>query len=110
MNCLVEALGLALPGNGSVLATHTARRALYEKAGATVLDLTTRYYDGGDVSVLPRAIASRPAFENAMAMDVAMGGSTNTVLHLMAAAHEAELDFTITEIDEISVGSRACAR
>ncbi len=102
MNCLVEALGLALPGNGSVLATHTARRALYEKAGATVLDLTTRYYDGGDVSVLPRAVASRPAFENAMAMDVAMGGSTNTVLHLMAAAHEAELDFTITEIDEIS--------
>lgn len=102
MNCLVEALGLALPGNGSVLATHTARRALYEKAGATVVDLTARYYDHGDVSVLPRAIASRSAFENAMAMDVAMGGSTNTILHLMAAAHEAELDFVLGEIDEIS--------
>ncbi|MGW4101077.1 dihydroxy-acid dehydratase [Mycobacterium sp. NPDC004974] len=102
MNCLVEALGLALPGNGTVLATHTARRALYEKAGAAVIDLTTRYYGEGDVSVLPRAIASRSAFENAMAMDVAMGGSTNTVLHLMAAAYEAELDFAITEIDEIS--------
>jgi dihydroxy-acid dehydratase len=102
MNCLVEALGLALPGNGSVLATHTARRALYEKAGAAVLDLTTRYYGHGDVSVLPRAIASRSAFENAMAMDVAMGGSTNTILHLMAAAHEAELDFVLGEIDEIS--------
>ncbi|MGJ6125558.1 dihydroxy-acid dehydratase [Mycolicibacterium sp. Y3] len=102
MNCLVEALGLALPGNGSVLATHTARRALYEQAGAAVLDLTTRYYGHGDVSVLPRAIASRSAFENAMAMDVAMGGSTNTILHLMAAAHEAELDFVLGEIDEIS--------
>ncbi|WP_135453384.1 dihydroxy-acid dehydratase [Mycobacterium sp. DL99] len=102
MNCLVEALGLALPGNGTVLATHTARRALYEKAGAAVIDLTTRYYGEGDASVLPRAIASRSAFENAMAMDVAMGGSTNTVLHLMAAAYEAELDFAITEIDEIS--------
>lgn len=102
MNCLVEALGLALPGNGSVLATHTARRALYEKAGAAVIDLATRYYGEGDVSVLPRAVASRSAFENAMAMDVAMGGSTNTVLHLMAAAHEAELDFAIGEIDEIS--------
>ncbi|MUL80856.1 MULTISPECIES: dihydroxy-acid dehydratase [unclassified Mycolicibacterium] len=102
MNCLVEALGLALPGNGSVLATHTARRALYEKVGAAVIDLTTRYYGEGDVSVLPRAIASRSAFGNAMAMDVAMGGSTNTVLHLMAAAYEAGLDFAITEIDEIS--------
>ncbi|BBY60958.1 dihydroxy-acid dehydratase [Mycolicibacterium sarraceniae] len=102
MNCLVEALGLALPGNGSVLATHTARRALYEKAGAAVIDLTTRYYGRGDESALPRAIASRSAFENAMATDVAMGGSTNTVLHLMAAAHEAELDFAIGEIDKIS--------
>lgn len=102
MNCLVEALGLALPGNGSLLATHTARRMLYERAGATVVELALRYYDGGDPSVLPRAIASRTAFENAMAMDVAMGGSTNTVLHLLAAAHEAELDFAITEIDEIS--------
>jgi dihydroxy-acid dehydratase len=102
MNCLVEALGLALPGNGSVLATHTARRALYEKAGAAVIDLANRYYGQGDVTVLPRAVASRSAFENAMAMDVAMGGSTNTVLHLMAAAYEAGLGFAITEIDEIS--------
>jgi dihydroxy-acid dehydratase len=102
MNCLVEALGLALPGNGSVLATHTARKALYENAGAAVVDLAHRYYDDGDASVLPRAVASRAAFENAMAMDIAMGGSTNTVLHLLAAAHEAELDFAITEIDEIS--------
>lgn len=102
MNCLVEALGLALPGNGSLLATHTARKALYENAGSTIVELTDRYYGHGDVSVLPRAIASRTAFENAMAMDIAMGGSTNTVLHLLAAAHEAELDFAITEIDRIS--------
>lgn len=102
MNCLVEALGLALPGNGSLLATHTARKALYENAGTSVVELTKRYYDGGDTSVLPRSVATRAAFENAMAMDVAMGGSTNTVLHLLAAAHEAELDFVITEIDQIS--------
>ena len=102
MNCLVEALGLALPGNGSLLATHTARKALYQNAGRTVMELAGRYYDHGDVSVLPRAVASRAAFENAMAMDIAMGGSTNTVLHLLAAAHEADLDFAITEIDEIS--------
>nr|WP_198670953.1 dihydroxy-acid dehydratase [Mycolicibacterium smegmatis] len=102
MNCLVEALGLALPGNGSLLATHTARKALYQNAGRTVVELAERYYDQGDVSILPRAIASRAAFENAMAMDIAMGGSTNTVLHLLAAAHEADLDFAITEIDEIS--------
>ena len=102
MNCLVEALGLALPGNGSLLATHTARKALYQNAGRTVMELAERYYDHGDVSVLPRAIASRAAFENAMAMDIAMGGSTNTVLHLLAAAHEADLDFAITEIDQIS--------
>ncbi|MBU8817822.1 dihydroxy-acid dehydratase [Mycolicibacterium goodii] len=102
MNCLVEALGLALPGNGSLLATHTARKALYEKAGSTIMELAQRYYGDGDASVLPRAIASRAAFENAMAMDIAMGGSTNTVLHLLAAAHEAQLDFAITEIDRIS--------
>ncbi|OKH74115.1 dihydroxy-acid dehydratase [Mycobacterium sp. SWH-M5] len=102
MNCLVEALGLALPGNGSLLATHTARKALYEKAGSTIMELAQRYYGDGDASVLPRAIASRAAFENAMAMDIAMGGSTNTVLHLLASAHEAELDFAITEIDRIS--------
>jgi len=91
-----------LPGNGSLLATHTARKALYQKAGSTVMELAERYYDQGDVSALPRAVASRAAFENAMAMDIAMGGSTNTVLHLLAAAHEADLDFAITEIDEIS--------
>lgn len=102
MNCLVEALGLALPGNGSLLATHTARKALYQNAGRTVMELAERYYDQGDVSALPRAVASRAAFENAMAMDIAMGGSTNTVLHLLAAAREADLDFAITEIDEIS--------
>jgi dihydroxy-acid dehydratase len=102
MNCLTEALGLALPGNGSTLATHTARKALYEAAGHAVVDITRRYYYDGDESLLPRAIASREAFENAMALDVAMGGSTNTVLHLLAAAQEAELEFTMQDIDEIS--------
>jgi dihydroxy-acid dehydratase len=102
MNCLTEALGLALPGNGSTLATHTARRALYEDAGHTIVDLAHRYYDSDDASVLPRSIATRAAFENAMAMDVAMGGSTNTILHLLAAAHEAELDFTLDDIDAVS--------
>src|SRR5687767_14566132 len=102
MNCLTEALGLALPGNGSVLATHTARKALYEAAGHAVVDITNRYYLGDDASVLPRAIATREAFDNAMALDVAMGGSTNTVLHLLAAAQEAELDFTMQDIDAIS--------
>jgi dihydroxy-acid dehydratase len=102
MNCLVEALGLALPGNGSTLATHTARRALYEDAGATAVALCTRFYDGDDASVLPRALATRHAFENAMTLDVAMGGSTNTVLHLLAAAQEAEIEFTMSDIDEVS--------
>ncbi|MDR1999655.1 MAG: dihydroxy-acid dehydratase, partial [Frankiaceae bacterium] len=102
MNCLTEAIGLALPGNGSLLATHTARRALYERAGATVVDLARRYYDGEDATVLPRAIASRAAFENAMALDLAMGGSTNTILHLLAAAHEAELDYGLDDIDALS--------
>jgi dihydroxy-acid dehydratase len=102
MNCLTEALGLSLPGNGSTLATHTARKALYEDAGRTVVELCTRYYDGDDASVLPRAVATRKAFENAMALDIAMGGSTNTVLHLLAAAQEAELDFTQRDIDELS--------
>jgi dihydroxy-acid dehydratase len=102
MNCLAEALGLALPGNGSTLATHTARKELYEAAGRTVVELCTRYYDGDDASVLPRALATREAFENAMTLDVAMGGSTNTVLHLLAAAQEAELDFTMADIDEVS--------
>jgi dihydroxy-acid dehydratase len=102
MNCLTEAIGLALPGNGSTLATHTARKALFERAGRLVVDLARRYYEGDDASVLPRAIASRSAFENAIALDVAMGGSTNTVLHLLAAAREAELDFGVTDIDAIS--------
>ncbi|MFE3764739.1 dihydroxy-acid dehydratase [Streptomyces sp. NPDC059104] len=102
MNCLAEAIGLALPGNGSVLATHTARRALYEDAGRTVVEITKRYYEGGDESVLPRNIASREAFENAMALDIAMGGSTNTILHLLAAAQEAGLDYDLTDIDAVS--------
>ena len=102
MNCLVEALGLALPGNGSTLATHTARRALYEGAGRTIVEITRRYYEQDDVSVLPRAIASREAFDNAMSLDIAMGGSSNTVLHLLAAAHEAELDYTLRDIEQRS--------
>jgi dihydroxy-acid dehydratase len=102
MNCLTEALGLALPGNGSTLATHTARKELYESAGRTAVELCTRYYDEDDDSVLPRSVATRAAFENAMTLDVAMGGSTNTVLHLLAAAQEAEIDFTMADIDAIS--------
>ena len=102
MNCLTEALGLALPGNGSTLATHTARRGLFEAAGRTVVEITHRYYDDDDASVLPRSVAGREAFENAMTLDEAMGGSTNTVLHILAAAQEAEIDFTMTDIDELS--------
>jgi len=102
MNCLTEAIGLALPGNGSVLATHAMRKALFERAGRLIVDLCRRYYEGDDASVLPRAIATRAAFENAVALDVAMGGSTNTVLHLLAAAREAELDFSVSDIDAIS--------
>ncbi|MHB1491075.1 dihydroxy-acid dehydratase [mine drainage metagenome] len=99
MNCLVEALGLGLPGNGSTLATHTARRALYEEAGRTAVEITRRYYEQDDESVLPRSVASREAFDNAMSLDIAMGGSTNTILHLLAVAHEAELDYTLTDIE-----------
>jgi dihydroxy-acid dehydratase len=102
MNCLTEALGLSLPGNGSTLATHTARRGLFESAGRTVVELCARYYGEDDASVLPRAVATREAFENAMTLDVAMGGSTNTVLHILAAAQEAEIDFTMADIDAIS--------
>ncbi|MFG1921875.1 dihydroxy-acid dehydratase [Cryptosporangium sp. NPDC048952] len=102
MNCLTEALGLALPGNGTVLATHTARRALYEDAGKRVVELAHRYYDADDERALPRTIATREAFENAMTLDVAMGGSTNTVLHLLAAAHEAGLDYGLDDIDALS--------
>ncbi|MEV0126871.1 dihydroxy-acid dehydratase [Dactylosporangium sp. NPDC050688] len=102
MNCLTEAIGLALPGNGSALATHSARKALFERAGSLIVDLCKQYYEGDDASVLPRAIATREAFENAVALDVAMGGSTNTVLHLLAAAREAEVDFSVADIDGIS--------
>src|SRR6476469_2160464 len=102
MNCLTEALGLALPGNGSTLATHAARRALFERAGTTVMDLATRWYRDDDASALPRSIATRKAFENAMALDVAMGGSTNTVLHILAAAQEGEVDFDLAASDAVS--------
>jgi dihydroxy-acid dehydratase len=102
MNCLTEAVGLSLPGNGSTLATHAARRKLFTDAGRIVVDLANRYYHGDDASVLPLSIATPQAFENAMALDVAMGGSTNTVLHLLAAAREAGLDFGVTDIDAVS--------
>ncbi len=102
MNCLTEALGLSLPGNGSVLATHADRQGLFERAGRLVVELCRRYYGEGDDSVLPRSIASFEAFENAMSLDIAMGGSTNTVLHLLAAAHEAGVDFTMADIDRLS--------
>jgi dihydroxy-acid dehydratase len=102
MNCLTEALGLALPGNGSTLATHTARRALYEDAGRVTVEIATRYYEQDDESVLPRSIATRDAFENAMTMDIAMGGSTNTILHLLAAAQEAGVEFAMHDIDQLS--------
>ncbi|WP_409470464.1 dihydroxy-acid dehydratase [Streptomyces sp. HC307] len=102
MNCLTEAIGLSLPGNGSVLATHTARRALYENAARTVMDLTRRYYEQDDDTVLPRNIATIAAFENAMALDIAMGGSTNTILHLLAAAQEAGVPFGLEQIDAVS--------
>ncbi|HMA49196.1 MAG TPA: dihydroxy-acid dehydratase [Magnetospirillaceae bacterium] len=102
MNCLTEALGLSLPGNGSVLATHSDRKELFLEAGRVVVELCKRYYDQDDSSVLPRSIANFQAFENAMTLDIAMGGSTNTVLHLLAAAHEAGVDFTMADIDRLS--------
>ena len=102
MNCLNEAIGLALPGNGTTLATQIARRELFLTAGRTIVDLAKRYYQNDDDSVLPRSIATKEAFENAMALDVAMGGSTNTVLHILAIAHEAEVDFTLEDIDAVS--------
>ncbi|MET0423998.1 MAG: dihydroxy-acid dehydratase, partial [Actinoplanes sp.] len=102
MNCLTEAIGLALPGNGSTLATHASRKALFEKAGELIVGIAKQYYENDDESVLPRSIANRDAFENAVALDVAMGGSTNTVLHLLAAAREAELDFSVSDIDAVS--------
>jgi dihydroxy-acid dehydratase len=102
MNCLTEALGLSLPGNGTVLATHADREQLFRRAGRTIVDMARRYYEKDDASVLPRSIATFKAFENAISLDVAMGGSTNTVLHLLAAAREAEVDFTMGDIDRVS--------
>jgi dihydroxy-acid dehydratase len=102
MNCLNEALGLALPGNGTIVATHANRRKLFEQAAGRIVDMAFAWYRDGDASVLPRSIASRSAFMNAMALDVAMGGSTNTVLHLLAIAHEAGVDFGMADIDAIS--------
>ncbi|WP_277053238.1 dihydroxy-acid dehydratase [Zestomonas thermotolerans] len=102
MNCLTEALGLSLPGNGSTLATHADREKLFRRAGRLIVELCQRYYGEGDTSVLPRSIASFKAFENAMTLDIAMGGSTNTILHLLAAAQEAEVPFTLRDIDRLS--------
>jgi dihydroxy-acid dehydratase len=102
MNCLTEALGLSLPGNGTLVATHVDREALFLEAGRLVVDLARRWYEQDDASVLPRSIANFQAFENAMSLDIAMGGSTNTVLHLLAAAHEAGVDFTMSDIDRLS--------
>jgi dihydroxy-acid dehydratase len=102
MNCLTEAIGLALPGNGTVLATHFDRKELFLEAARTIVSITRRYYERDDESVLPRSIASFKAFENAMMLDIAMGGSTNTILHLLAAAHEADVDFTLNDIDRLS--------
>ncbi|MCX7678595.1 MAG: dihydroxy-acid dehydratase [Spirochaetes bacterium] len=102
MNCLSEALGVALPGNGTVVATHVNRTRILEKAAKTLVDITLRYYEHGDTSILPRSIATRDAFLNAMALDIAMGGSTNTVLHLLAIAEAAEVEFTMKDIDSLS--------
>ena len=102
MNCLTEALGLSLPGNGTTLATHSDRRRLFEEAGARIVDLAKAYYEQDDESVLPRNIGNFKAFENAMALDISMGGSTNTILHLLAIAQEAEIDFTMKDIDRLS--------
>jgi len=103
MNCLTEALGLSLPGNGSLVATHAERKQLFLRAGRTIVELCHRYYDQDDVSVLPRSIATFDAFENAMTLDIAMGGSTNTVLHLLAIAYEAGVDFTMKDMDRLSL-------
>lgn len=102
MNCLTEALGLSLPGNGSTLATHADREKLFHDAGRKIVEITKQYYENDDAGVLPRSIATYNAFENAMTLDIAMGGSTNTVLHLLAAAHEADVDFTMKDIDALS--------
>src|SRR5262245_2666812 len=102
MNCLTEALGLSLPGNGTQLATHSDRRTLFEEAGRRIVELARRYYEQNDESVLPRSVATMEAFENAMSLDIAMGGSTNTILHLLAAAQEGEVPFTMKDVDRLS--------
>src|SRR5690606_20376570 len=102
MNCLTEAIGLSLPGNGTVLATHADRKELFLEAARRIVDITRRHYEQDDQSVLPRNIASFKAFENAMTLDIAMGGSTNTILHLLAAAQEGEINFSLTDIDRLS--------
>ncbi len=102
MNCLLEAIGLALPGNGTVLATHADRKQLFVEAGTKIIELARRYYENNDERILPRTIANKQSFENAITLDIAMGGSTNTVLHLLAAAHEAGVDFTMRDIDRLS--------
>ena len=102
MNCLTEALGMALPGNGTVVATHAMRARLFDEGRRRIVEMADAYYGRGDASVLPRSIATRSAFLNAMALDIAMGGSTNTVLHLLAIAHEAQVDFTMADIDALS--------
>lgn len=102
MNCLNEAIGLALPGNGTIVATHVNRKRLFEKAADLIVDITNRHYEEGDTSVLPRSIATYEAFKNAMTLDIAMGGSTNTVLHILAIAHEAGVEFSMNDIDELS--------
>ncbi|MGL1831944.1 UNVERIFIED_CONTAM: dihydroxy-acid dehydratase, partial [Acinetobacter sp. HSTU-ASm16] len=102
MNCLTEALGLSLPGNGTTLATHVNRKRLFLEAGRRIVESAKRYYEHDDDSVLPRNIATKAAFRNAMALDIAMGGSTNTVLHILAAAQEAEVDFNLSDIDALS--------
>jgi dihydroxy-acid dehydratase len=105
MNCLTEALGMSLPGNGSLLATHAYRKELFIEAGQRIVDLTKRWYEKGDTTVLPQSIATKDAFENAMRLDIAMGGSTNTVLHLLAVAHEAGVDFTMEDINRLSLST-----
>ena len=102
MNCLTEALGLALPGNGTILATHADRRELFLEAGRRIVEITRRHYETDDFTVLPRNVATFTAFENAMTLDISMGGSTNTVLHLLAAAQEGEVPFTMLDIDRLS--------
>lgn len=102
MNCLAEALGVALPGNGTIVATHTNRKSLFEEAASRIVDMTYEYYEKGNENVLPRNIATKEAFKNAMKLDIAMGGSTNTVLHILAVAHEAGVDFTMKDINELS--------